>query len=453
MPSGSSWVLSPGGPAEYVFRAVLVSLAGIGLLLSFILLRRAYRHRYFQRFNAHTLFFREHWEDLLNGAIPALTWLSNSMDREIVETLVLGRLDYVEPSEGFRLTQFLRASGLLDHRLSEARKRRGWKRRNALLSLGRMRVPEVIPILSEALDDPSQETCLAAIRSLGRTGLPAAAPPIIEYMVRGLQDITATSAMSALLRCCRSCPAILLPYISQTSDAIRPLLVRVLGEISSPDIGEDDLVALTWDNLAEVRASAARCLGSSRSIVALNALASLAADPDWFVRLRAVAALGKMGDPRAIPFLVAALCDENRLVRLRTAEVLSQFDGQLQQILRSIIQTRDEYALQAFISQVERMGAIPKLIDSLSDPEKADAAQDFLADLLQSGAHRMLLDELTHHPQQQVRNALANLLADSKDELLLPQLEALLAEEQSREQRETLEWTARNLQNRLQATK
>jgi HEAT repeat protein len=421
---------------------------GIGLLLGFILLRRAYRHRHFQKLNARTLFYRERLEDVLNGAIPVRSWRSRRLDSEIVEGILLDRLESMGPSEAPRLIEFCRSSGLLDLRLFEARKYSGWRRREALLSLGRMRVPEAVPVLVQALDDASGETRLAAIRSLGRTGLPEAAPPIIEYILRGLPDVAVITALNSLMRCCSADPRILLPYIAQAKDSIRPLLVRVLGELASPDM-EEDLLFLTKDSLAEVRASAARSLGFSKSVVALNALAGLTADPEWFVRLRAVAALGDIGDPRAIPSLVAVLCDENRLVRLRTAGVLSHFEDQLQEILRAVIRTNDEYALQAFVAQIERRGVIPKLIDTLVDRANGERARAVLLDILESGAHRMLLDALAHHAQPQVRAAVAKLLAGSSDERLLPQLEALLAEAPSREERDAVGTALAGLKARL----
>jgi HEAT repeat protein len=414
-------------PSRYVFWAVLLSAAGIGLLLGFILLRRAYRHRHFQRFNRHIAFFRINLDFVVQGIIPVKSWRSKTSVREIVESVLFDRLENASPTEAVRLTKFLQSSGLLDRRISEARTYRGWRRRNALLSLGRMRMPQVIPVLSEALEIQDSETRSVAVRALGRTGLPEAAEPIVEFAMRGLQDVAATTVQNALLRCCKTRPAVLLPYIAQADDTVRPLLVRVLCEFSPPEM-VDEMVLLTTDKVAEVRASAARALGLSTSAVAVGALGRLIEDPDWFIRLRAVAAMGELKDPGAIPPLVAVLCDENRLVRLRTAEVLSRFEKQLPEILRAVMQTRDEYALQAFVSQIERVGAIPRVIDSLGDPSKEGEARIVLTNLLKSGAHRMLLDALAHHPQAHIRNAVAHLMAQSIDDRLLSQSEVLPAE-------------------------
>ena len=415
--------LSRLAPSRYVLWAVLLSAAGIALLLGFILLRRVYRHWHFQRFNRHIAFFRANLDCVVQGNVPAKSWRSKTHVREIVETVLFDRLENANTSEAARLTKFLQSSGLMDRRIYEASKYRGWRRRNALLSLGRMRMPQVIPVLTEALEDPDSETRLIAVRSLGRTGLAEAAEPIVKFAMRGLQDVAATTVQNALLRCCKTRPAVLLPCIAQANDTVRPLLVRVLAEFPWPEM-VDEMVLLTADRLAEVRASAARALGSSKSAVAVGALGRLIEDPDWFVRLRAVAAMGDLGDPSAIPPLVAVLCDENRLVRLRTAEVLSRFEKELPEILKAVIQTKDKYALQAFVSQIERVGAIPRAIDSLGDPAKEAEARMVLTNLLKSGAHRMLLDALAHHPQAHIRDAVAHLMAQSLDDRSLSHSEA-----------------------------
>lgn len=452
MRSVFDWPALHGAAAAFVLQAILFSATCIVLLLAFILLRRLYRQRHFAKLNARILYYRQHWGEVLNGGISAESWRLRPLDCEIVESILLGELDAADAAKAAQLVAFLRATGLLDQRVLESDKLGGWRRRDALLSLGRMRAPEVIPPLARALDAPSAETRLAAARGLGRTGLPEAAQPLLERIVQGMPAIAPSAVQDALLRSCRINPSILLRYIPMAPDAVRPLLVRVLGELVSPDLA-DALVFLANDNLAEVRASAARSLGLAGSLVAMNALAKLVEDPEWFVRLRAVAALGEMRDPRAIPILIAALCDENRSVRLRTAEVLSRFDDRSAEILNSVVATGDEYALQAFVSQLERMGAMSKVIDSLLDPRQKAKSQAMLLRLLQSGAHRMLLDALAHHAQPRVRAAVARIVAGSGDTRLLPQLQELLNSTDSARQRKVVEYARSGLKQEVRGKK
>ena len=84
------------------------------------------------------------------------------MSREIVEGILLDRLEAASPKEAQDLLECLRFSGLLDARVHEVRTSRGWRRHKALLALGRMRVAEAIPALTEGFDDAEEECRIAA---------------------------------------------------------------------------------------------------------------------------------------------------------------------------------------------------------------------------------------------------------------------------------------------------
>jgi HEAT repeat protein len=100
----------------------------------------------------------------------------------------------------------------------------------------------------------------------------------------------------------------------------------------------------------------------------------LANDPEWFVRLRAVVALGEVENVGKIRTLLPALCDPNRYVRQRAAWALARMEPQLEQILEDVVATKDEYALQAFISELERSGAIEKVVSAMElGPGRASA--------------------------------------------------------------------------------
>jgi HEAT repeat protein len=363
------------GPAGLVLQAILVSLLGIFLLVGFIVLRRWYRARYFRRRNERTVALRSQWDDILTGKISAEDWRFKPLDCDIVESILL---DSIEMSSADRLPplqECLRASGLLDMRIYEARTSRGWKQRTALLTLGRTRAIEAIPALAEGLDSRLRETRIAAVRGLGRTARMEAAIPILDRIVIGQFDAPERSLKNALVNCCRTSPGVLVSYVEQTSGPVRELLARVLGELASPELGEE-LLLLAGDALPEVRASAARALGNTDTFYTLSALHSLASDSEWFVRLRAVVALGEIENVGKIKILLRALCDANRHVRQRAAWALARMKPQLQQILEDVVNTKDDYALQAFVSELERSGASEKIVSSFggSDPNSAESA-------------------------------------------------------------------------------
>jgi HEAT repeat protein len=362
------------GPAGLVLQAILVSLLGIVLLVGFIVLRRWYRARYFRTRNERTVTLRAQWDGILSGAISAEDWRFNPLDCDIVESILLDSIEMSAPDKLLPLLDCLRVSGLLDMRIYEARTSRGWKQRTALLALGRTRAMEAIPALAEGLDSRLDETRIAAVRGLGRTGRLEAAIPILDRIVTGQFDAPERSLKNALVNCCRTHPEVLFSYVEHTDGPVRELLARVLGELASPDFAEE-LLVLAADPLPEVRASAARALGNTNTSYTLPALHSLAADPEWFVRLRAVVALGQIENIGKIRILLRALCDANRHVRQRAAWALARMEPQLEQILEDVVATKDDYALQAFLSELERSGAIEKIVSSFDTSDhSAEAA-------------------------------------------------------------------------------
>lgn len=377
------------GPAGLVLQAIVVSLLGILLLVGFIILRRWYRGRYFRRRNGRTVILRAQWDDIVSGKISPLDWRFNSLDCEIVESILLDNIEMGTPETLPALLDCLRKSGLLDMRVCETRRARGWRRRTALIALGRTRAFEAIPALAEALDSRSRETRIAAVRGLGRIARMDAAIPMLERMLMQL-DVPEHTLKSALVKCCSSHPGILVNYVARAQGPVRQLLARVLGELASPDLGED-LLVLAADPLPEVRGSAARALGRTNTSFTLPALHSLANDPEWFVRLRAVVALGQVENIGKIRPLLQALCDTNRYVRQRAAWALARMEPQLEQILEDVVATKDEYALQALISELERSGAIEQVVGALELGPGSGSA-DTLRDVVDAARNRVGLN-------------------------------------------------------------
>jgi len=376
------------GPAGLVVKAILGSLLGIFLLIGFIVLRRWYRARYFRRRSERTFALRNQWDDIVSGKIPLTNWRLDPLDCEIVESILLDSIETAAPEQLSGLLDCLRKSGLVDLRICEARMERGWKQRSALLALGRTRAVEAIPALAEGLESPSPETRIAAVRGLGRTARIEAAIPILDWVVTGQLDVPQHTLKNALVNCCRSCPEILLSYLEQSRGTIRELLARVVGELASADLGEE-LLVLAADPLPEVRASAARALGHTNTSYTLPALHTLTNDPEWFVPLRAVVALGQVKNLGKIRILLRSLCDANRHVRQRAAWVLAQMEPHLERILEDVVATKDDYALQTFISELERSGAIEQVVSALELGSGHESVQAALLDVVAAARRRV----------------------------------------------------------------
>src|SRR5579859_657871 len=373
------------GPAAFVLKAIFAAIAADGLLLAFILLRRTYKRWYFAKRDARVYELRQKWDALISGSIPHETWRRKAFDRRIVETIALDAFEAAGPEESARLLKFLRASGLIEKRIVEARELYGWRRMRALVALGRTRAPEGIPALAEGLRDRNMETRLAALRGLGRTACPQAAEEILGWLGETGLRVPELPLQSALIQCCAERPQLLLPYLQHAQGPVRQVLGRVLGEVATPSLCFD-LLQFAGDELDELRAAAARAMSSAQPGVAFEVLVELARDPTWFVRLRAIVSLGGLSHPQVVPALLRGLTDSHRLVRLRAAEALVKLDTEIAVVFDQVVGTGDRYGLHAYLTAVENANLRGKLEAELQASTRVSGQRKMhLARVLDSG--------------------------------------------------------------------
>jgi HEAT repeat protein len=355
-------------PSAFVFKAIIGAIAADVLLLGFILIRRSYRMLYFRKRDARVFELRQKWDALISGEIPYETWRAKSFDRRIIEDMALDAFEAAAAEQSARLLRFLRNSGLIEKRIFEARRLKGWRRRSALVALGRTRAPEGIPALSEALRDKDPEARNAALRGLGRLGSPEAAEEILHWVAESGLNVPILPLQNALINCSRERPQILLPYLQLAGPQLREVLARVLGEVASPSLGAE-LIGLADDELPELRAAAARALSNAQPGHSIEVLGELSRDNVWFVRLRAVVALGKLCDREAIPYLITALTDSNRLVRMRAAEGLVDLKSEMVSVFTQVVKIHDRYGLHAFLAALENANLRNRLDAELRQAE------------------------------------------------------------------------------------
>ena len=368
--------------ARALLGAIAGSMAGIALLLAFIVGRRWVRGRYFRRRDAIASAIRRQWDFLVAGQIPVEPWTKDKLSRSVLESILLDRLEVASGDELQRLIECLRRSGILDERVDEARFASGWRRRAALVALGRTRAPEALVALAEGLDGPDMETRIASVRGLGKLGTAAAASQILQRIEADSFEVPWNVVKNALLSCCASRPGVLIRHMygadeaggkarSERSSRIREMLARVLSEIAD-EASWSDLVLMAGDSSAEVRASAARGLSRAAPEFALSPLAQLAGDREWFVRLRAVVALGAFTDRGGIPVLLRLLGDRNRLVRQRAAWALIRSRELVPLVLSETVRSADNYALQALVSELDRCGRYDATLAKLATARHSD---------------------------------------------------------------------------------
>lgn len=383
--------------ARALFGAIAGSFGGIAALLMFIIGRRWVRGRHFRRRDAAAAWVRQHWDEIVSGAMPAQVWSKTPLKRDVVEAILLDRAEVAGERQLDDLVECLRRGGILDERIRQSREATGWKQRAALVLLGRTRAPEAMPALVESLDSSDSQTRIAAVRGLGKLATAAAATELLRHMEGDVFEVPPNVLKNALLNCCAADPGPLARCLHASATNVggnanglrrREMLARVLAEVA--DAGSwNDLILMSGDPSAEVRGSAARGLARAPAQIAMAPLAQLADDPEWFVRVRAVVALGAFIDEGAVPVLLRRLTDRQRLVRQRAAWALLRSRNQME-VLQGAAKIGDNYGLQALVSELDRRGLYETVIRKL----RSGAPANFpLADLL-TDAHSRLLPEL-----------------------------------------------------------
>ena len=387
------------GPAAFVLKAIVFVIVADVLLLAFILLRRTYRQWYFANRDARMLAIRQQWDALISGEIPYSAWRTKTSERQLIEAMVLDAFEVANPEESARLLQFMRASGLVEKRILEARHHQGWRRQRALVALARTRAPEGIRALAEGLRDRDSETRLAALRGLGRMACPEAAKEILNWIDDVGLAVPALPLQSALIQTCAERPQVLLSHLHHADRSVREVLGRVLGEVATPSLGPE-LLRFADDDLPELRAAAARGLSYLSPGAAVDVLSGLAKDAVWFVRLRAMVSLGRLGHGTALPFLLHGLTDSNRLVRLRAAEGLVNFKPELVQMFEKVVALQDQYGLHAYLTALENAGLQAGLVAGIKDNTAASReGTEILLEVLRTGK----LSTESPPPQESIR--------------------------------------------------
>ena len=212
------------------------------------------------------------------------------------------------------------------------------------MALGVMRYPAALETLVKLCHDPSWSIRRAAVFSLGLLGDCSAEPALLGVLKSRPLPI-AGKEEARLAAATRAAAALGLARVGAASAV-------------------DALINALSDRFALVRARAADALGILGERAALSRLSSaLQCDKDAFVRGRAAAALGRLDAHQGIPWLVAALEDDNSYVRSRAAASLGYLGAELAATPLAALMakaTEDEVLCKASVALCRLAKAVPR---------------------------------------------------------------------------------------------
>jgi HEAT repeat protein len=347
-------------------------------------------------------------------------------DRGAIEEVLIGESFFSgeENRAGFLLA--VTASSLHAAWIQRLKKGRTLERVRAARLLGYFPHERGVQALAQALGDASAKVALSSVLSLGRLKAGAAVPALVEalpHLPRMIPDITLTAVLAS---CARNEPKSLTHLLKSADDRMRHIGAWALSEIANASV-LPDLGAAAGDSNAEVRAKVARALARISDPQSLQALAVLACDPVWFVRLRALHSLGELGKPEGAGIALAGLDDAVREVSLRAAFALRRIQGMNIDLAVEVLRTKPRGSFESLISEWDRAGFLDALAHDLADAEaaKAEASREFLRVLIGAGITSTLESFVVLYPDAEIRLRLAELLLESPQPEVRAQLVAL----------------------------
>lgn len=169
-------------------------------------------------------------------------------------------------------------------------------------AIGRLSVRTAVPDLVAALRDPQVEVRVVAAAALWRLPDAAAVPGLVELL--NDRDAAARQWGALALGVVRDRRATqpLLRVLADPEGAVRMDVIRSLGRVGDPS-ALDPLkdFARNASNAMDERLEAVNSIASLDSPDKVNVLVQLLSDSEERIRVRAVRALGQVGDALAIP--------------------------------------------------------------------------------------------------------------------------------------------------------
>ena len=253
-----------------------------------------------------------------------------------------------------RLVGILEEAGYVERTLRLLRSRDAVARTRGCMLLGGMMSNAAVEPLSRVfLEDRDPAVRLAAAEALGQIGH----PPSVEVLLGALHNRTRWQHVriaNVLSQMGFAAVPALQRALREPDDKIVLLALDILSDIGLLD-GFHDVVALLHHHQPEIRARAVELLGIVGAVELLGAVVRATNDEQWFVRVRAVKALQRLGIPddpaleeRYFSTLTELLGDPSWWVRQHAADALAHAGERGERILRTVDSDASTSALQLY---------------------------------------------------------------------------------------------------------
>jgi HEAT repeat protein len=353
---------------------------------------------------------------LLEGELHELSTLR---DFEALEALLEEQARGMTDRPDWLLDTYDRL-GLVDKYIGRLRAARRWRERAfAAELLGRVGNAKAVEALLETAQNTKSEdgdVREIALRALARIADPRAVDRLVVAL-REAQPWLAPRIADILVRHGDAVIDPMIAFLQEPSrHPARAWAANILGELKAQR-AFPILVGALKNLDDEVRGKAAGALGKLGDRRAVTYLLDhLLTDPAPFVRARIASSLGQFAGNEVVDRLVRSLGDPAWWVRMRSVEALEQIGAAAETPLRIALDDPDpEIRIRAAVA-LERLGVPARIVAEIEKGGDTSESEALLAKFGVAGA-RELLAELLHHDAAPVREAVlrAIRIADRRD--------------------------------------
>lgn len=229
----------------------------------------------------------------------------------------------IVPKERFGdFTKCIIGSGRIGETEKSARRSwNKWRRIESIISIGHLKTPHALEILSTGLRDRDENIRYFSMLSLGYIKTPESAQILLDIVRK---RIFSGAKVAAVLE--NFPPEITDVLIKNTEDKDSVLRAWALKIISKFKPGQyvAKIAVFAEDDDSGVRAAACDCLGEIKDKNTSGTVKKCLTDNAWRVRVSAVVALEKISGPGSIPDIVVRMNDTNTFVREVAKEAIKK---------------------------------------------------------------------------------------------------------------------------------
>jgi HEAT repeat protein len=289
-------------------------------------------------------------------AVAVAAWVT------VAVLLLLNRAVYDEQKRTRRASAVPRRGSRAERRLlrlAESHRTEAglWRRIAALRTLARARHPRSRPLLERALADPEKELVGAVVRVLGELGDDWAPEQLAELLRDGRYQRSQVAAQ--LERFVPGAGSIAVRLLDDPHPVVRFWGATLLARY--PGLAASELVALTGDEDANVRAAAVEALGKDPNPASLAAARLLLTDPVWYVRVHACRAVGELGGVVAADMIARLLRDPWWWVRSAAKDALRELGTRVVPAVVPYLEGPDEFARNGAAEVLQDLGVVDEL--------------------------------------------------------------------------------------------